>query len=1130
MFVTMSTAEASTGGVELVGPPAVRRPHFAESHSNVSLEAGSDDGTDQDDEADEAGFDEELEQMWMQHSVKRNLGMGARTLLVIGAAMMGLRLVVESQKTRNNEWNKDYSGWSLCFFISGEWLFYVVSITMLVQFLRQSASKRQSTQWIYWAAVVTDSVYLIAVFVPPYGSLCDEYFQRVADVYDMAVENKTRETKRRLVEAYELDCTIMGSTGMLTLMSWFLITPRIIPMRKQMKALWVYIFAVILGYLLWYSYMFESRIYYSAVDMVVALALFSTVMLVARTKKYFMEKGAKSKFLLDQEQQDVLEKTYNILRGMLPAHVVVPKMRDPDGLIAESVGCASVLFIMVVDFNNYTRNKKPTEVLLFLNQLFTDIDQICKANRVTKIETVAEEYVAAVGVSPEDQREDHGPVLGRLVSMALRILATVQQEGVQLKMGVHTGPLVAGVIGRKLPRFRLFGDTINTAARYMQKGLPGELQMSEDTRRWLPPWAQVRSRGLIELKGKGSVEAFLLDHPGCQPSPGSARGSGGGARRRSSLEAMLRDHSLSSAQESSDYEAKPRIRKAKTRATRLLTRAPTRAGSKPQSVMSGHEGEDAGMDEDAEVLAKVLEEFTVPDESSLESGSLQNLLESVWTLGLGRLSDKDEEAWFHWHHINSICHKLPERLDRHFLGICITTAMDSTFMVMAPSRSLKHIYWGESAFEVFLLCRVLIMLIIKSWQKLASGDFIRAHPRPAQTGILVSYCAIVLLLHLSYTAMTNDWMLLHDHDQFVQDILDCPNDAERLSLTKVFLNDTPHYIRLNIFKVLSFTAFWVVTLVHPLRFIPSCTYVFLSYLVCRIGSWMGLSAMKFCFSETSIFVLSSVGQAWLQYTAEHNSRARFRQLATIERSQGAMESILDALLPEMVKQEICHAPQGAELPSHYYHNATICQSDLVGFTKLASTKRHDEVVELVRDLFGAFDDLLGRPGDRGKYDIWKVETVGDAYIAGQADFPFTRTNNPIHVVAFGMEVIKVTKKWSSRNGFNVGCRVGIHTGSCIGGMVGEEMQRYHLFGDFMSCLEGLESTAPEDGVQVSGSCMNAVLDRIKADNLPADQVKFFARAEKELKTSKGERVPYEDVGGAPTYIVVGCTGPNGRVA
>ena len=155
-----------------------------------------------------------------------------------------------------------------------------------------------------------------------------------------------------------------------------------------------------------------------------------------------------------------------------------------------------------------------------------------------------------------------------------------------------------------------------------------------------------------------------------------------------------------------------------------------------------------------------------------------------------------------------------------------------------------------------------------------------------------------------------------------------------------------------------------------------------------------------------------------------------------------------------------------------------------------------------------FDDLAD------EYGIYKVETVGDAYIAGQAEPPLTVQNYPPNVIRFGLNMVQVTQSWSSRSGETIGVRVGVHTGECIGGIVGIDRQRYHLFGKLIHQLELLESTAPDNRVQASGSCRLAV----EKAGVEDAEFEFVERPEPCLLTSKAEVHQYTDVGGQ-THLV-----------
>lgn len=114
-------------------------------------------------------------------------------------------------------------------------------------------------------------------------------------------------------------------------------------------------------------------------------------------------------------------------------------------------------------------------------------------------------------------------------------------------------------------------------------------------------------------------------------------------------------------------------------------------------------------------------------------------------------------------------------------------------------------------------------------------------------------------------------------------------------------------------------------------------------------------------------------------------------------------------------------------------------------------------------------------------------------------------------------MVRATERWSRKRGEKVACRVGVHFGGCVGGIVGTDMQRYHLFGELMTCVEVLESTAPEGRVQASQACREAVERQLFEDGVANERVTFEARREARLTTSKGEVHSYEEVGG-PTFL------------
>jgi adenylate cyclase len=203
-----------------------------------------------------------------------------------------------------------------------------------------------------------------------------------------------------------------------------------------------------------------------------------------------------------------------LLLNVLPGEIAERLQTDP-GAIADHFDEASVLFADVVDFTPLSARMTPTELVGILDRLFTDFDDLADKYEVEKIKTIGDCYMVAAGVPKH--RRDHASALARM-ALEMRECAAACLHGdgnadLELRIGISSGPVVAGVIGRRRFLYDLWGDTVNMASRMESHGTPGDIQITKPTWELVRDEFECRPRGLIDVKGKGRVETWQLVGP-----------------------------------------------------------------------------------------------------------------------------------------------------------------------------------------------------------------------------------------------------------------------------------------------------------------------------------------------------------------------------------------------------------------------------------------------------------------------------------------------------------------------------------------------------------------------------------------------------------------------------------------
>jgi class 3 adenylate cyclase len=246
------------------------------------------------------------------------------------------------------------------------------------------------------------------------------------------------------------------------------------------------------------------------VALVVIVAFFAGTLQAAfeRESRRFQdaaEEEARAKAALDRER----EKSERLLLNVLPKKIA-DRLKESDGVIADGISEATVLFADMVGFTPYTQRTSPEEVIRYLNELFSVFDDLADRFGLEKIKTIGDAYMVAGGI-PEPQ-PDHAEAVAEMALAMAQEMERRARDGhdLRVRIGIDSGPVIAGVIGRRKFIYDLWGDTVNMASRMESHGIAGSMQVTERTYLRLMASYELELRGVIEVKGKGPTTAYLL--------------------------------------------------------------------------------------------------------------------------------------------------------------------------------------------------------------------------------------------------------------------------------------------------------------------------------------------------------------------------------------------------------------------------------------------------------------------------------------------------------------------------------------------------------------------------------------------------------------------------------------------
>jgi class 3 adenylate cyclase len=298
-------------------------------------------------------------------------------------------------------------------------------------------------------------------------------------------------------------------------------------MRERFRPATVYLIAYIptfiaVPYLLYYtagnleySWFTHNNLMISIVAQAIlfSLAIAAKIRILKDEKEALLrEENERLEAIVEVRTSELRAEKMNVeklLLNILPLEVA-NELKEKGSSEARHFGNVTVLFTDFVDFTGISQKLSPTELVKEVDHLFKEFDAIIDRNKLEKIKTIGDAYMAVCGLPDEYPNHAH-----RAVKAALEIRDFIKQYHDQgglfrIRIGLHSGPVVAGIVGVKKFQYDIWGDTVNTAARMEQNSEPGKVNISGDTYALIQQDFDVEYRGKIQAKNKGEVDMYFV--------------------------------------------------------------------------------------------------------------------------------------------------------------------------------------------------------------------------------------------------------------------------------------------------------------------------------------------------------------------------------------------------------------------------------------------------------------------------------------------------------------------------------------------------------------------------------------------------------------------------------------------